>query len=483
MTQLKSEAAGTRAAPDVSAGGALPGVPRAGKRRGRGNMVAAAAALAAVVLAACYVAGVGTASLRLVQGAVAVIAAAYLVAVVFKLAVVFAGATTAPRPGAAGSAARQVASEQRVPDGAVPLYTVLVPLVDSGGPPDAAAIDVMIEALAALDYPAERLQVLLLADEDHRPRAALPVNFEIVGVGSANRAAACAVGLARARGELCVVYDIGQRPDPGQLRTAAAAFGELPAWVVCVRPEMRREAPDTGWLPKCVAAESAVSSALFLRGLDRLELPMPLGGSSCHVRTEALRRLGLWGAEDHAEGADLGVRIARRGWRARMIASVTNEAADRDLGRWLRKRTTTSGNDHRTWLAHIRTPHRLFRDLGPVRFVGMQLTAAMSMLTVLANPVFWIVTLAWLVLGSGQITQVFPLQELAAVVAIMLLGNLINAYSLMVGCMAQGRFAAVAAMLLAPLYWALMSLAAYRALFFAIRPVPAQKAVPSVAAS
>jgi hypothetical protein len=69
------------------------------------------------------------------------------------------------------------------------------------------------------------------------------------------------------------------------------------------------------------------------------------------------------------------------------------------------------------------------------------------------------------------------------VLAVLLLGNLITSYSLMVGCMEQGLFAAVRTMLLGPAYWALTSLAAYRAVFSARRPVPARQGVPSVAAS
>jgi glycosyltransferase XagB len=38
-------------------------------------------------------------------------------------------------------------------------------------------------------------------------------------------------------------------------------------------------------------------------------------------------------------------------------------------------------------------------------------------------------------------------------------------YSLMIGCMEHGLFRSVRTMLLVPAYWALMSVAAYRALF------------------
>jgi hypothetical protein len=80
---------------------------------------------------------------------------------------------------------------------------------------------------------------------------------------------------------------------------------------------------------------------------------------------------------------------------------------------------------------------------------------------------------------------VFPAPELYLVVAAMLLGNVLTAYSLMIGCMEQGMFPAVRTMFLAPVYWALSSVAAYRALLPASRQTesPAAAPVPSIAAS
>ena len=68
-------------------------------------------------------------------------------------------------------------------------------------------------------------------------------------------------------------------------------------------------------------------------------------------------------------------------------------------------------------------------------------------------------------------------------IAVTLLANLLIAYSLMVGCMEHGLFIGVRMMLLAPVYVALTSVAAYRALLPVNRPEPARAAVPSAAAS
>jgi cellulose synthase/poly-beta-1,6-N-acetylglucosamine synthase-like glycosyltransferase len=66
---------------------------------------------------------------------------------------------------------------------------------------------------------------------------------------------------------------------------------------------------------------------------------MPLGGSSNHFRTAAPHDVGAWDAYYVTEDADLGIRLARFGYRATVIESTTYEEAPARLGPWLRQRT------------------------------------------------------------------------------------------------------------------------------------------------
>ena len=63
--------------------------------------------------------------------------------------------------------------------------------------------------------------------------------------------------------------------------------------------------------PALFAGEYAGQFGLMLPLLARLGLPMPLGGTSNHFRTDALREVGGWDAFNVTEDADLGVRLAR----------------------------------------------------------------------------------------------------------------------------------------------------------------------------
>ena len=84
---------------------------------------------------------------------------------------------------------------------------------------------------------------------------------------------------------------------------------------------------DTTWLARYFTAEYAGHFDVFLPKLAAFGLPLPLGGSSNHFRTAALREAGGWDPYNVTEDADLGMRLARLGYRCGVIESTTFEEA------------------------------------------------------------------------------------------------------------------------------------------------------------
>jgi hypothetical protein len=425
----------------------------------------------------------------------AAIIAAYLAAITARLLIVFTGAAAPSPPGAARLIPAQ--SARHPGDRELPTYTVLVPLSQDSAGQDSDAVGGLVDALSALDYPAARLQILLLATRNDRgilDEMRLPDHFDVVATGPAPSgqewAGKLAAGLALAHGELCVSYRPGQFPDPGQLRAAATAFSALPAWVVCLRPESRPAGPHSGWLAECAAAEAAVTGALLPRGLSRCRLPVPADGPSSHFRTDALRRLADGEDGRHCDGrrhggarASISARIARRGWSTRMLGSVTFEQNDSRPGPWIDRRAAATRAGYLALAALVRWPLQVLPGLRPARLTAIALTTAAATFTALANPLFWLLTVAWLAAGS-HLGGIIPAPAADAAIAAMVIGNVVTAYSLMAGCMEQGLFHAVRTMLLAPAYWALASVAAYRALLPGpVREEPARSAPTAVTAA
>ena len=227
-------------------------------------------------------------------------------------------------------------------DADLPVYTVLLPLRD-----EAHMVRQLGNAIRDIDYPPEKLEVLFLV-EQRSPETVVAVvgelhdpRFELLLVPDAlprTKPKALNYALPFVSGEHVVVYDAEDIPEPGQLRRAASTFAAR-AGVVCLQAELVVDNAGENWLTSLFAGEYAGQFGLMLPLLARLGLPMPLGGTSNHFRTSALREIGGWDPFNVTEDADLGVRLARRGMATDIIDSRTAEEAPVHFRSWLTQRT------------------------------------------------------------------------------------------------------------------------------------------------
>lgn len=197
------------------------------------------------------------------------------------------------------AAARLAPTLSRIADPVrYPVYTVLCPLYR-----EANVVPDLAEAINALDYPKQALDVKLLveADDGDTVAAALAVSgashIEVVIVPVASprtKPKALNIGLARARGEFVVVYDAEDRPDPQQLRAALAAFEDGATNLACVQAPLDIDNAEQSWIARQFAAEYAIQFREMLPLLAHLHMPIALGGSSNHFRTDILRASGGW---------------------------------------------------------------------------------------------------------------------------------------------------------------------------------------------
>ena len=349
----------------------------------------------------------------------------------------------------------------------LPTYTVLVPLYR-----EANVIRPLLTSLRRLDYPRRKLQIILLCEADDAPtlealhRANPGPPFEIVQVPPScprTKPKVCNIGLERAHGQYLVIYDAEDRPAPDQLKKAVVAFRRLPRPVVCLQARLEYRNPNTNVLTRFFAAEYGTFYDMLLPSLARRSLPVPLGGTSNHFRTAALHDLGGWDACNVTEDLDLGMWIARRRWRVEILDSITWEEANSHLGNWVRQRSRWLKGYMQTYVVHMRSPLRLWRDLGPGSFLAFQLLVGATPLTSLLNPVLWTLTLAYAITGSSLIQELFPTPVFYLGIVSMVLGNFVFAYYLVTGCVLLGNHRNAKWMLAAPLYWLLMSVAAWKA--------------------
>jgi glycosyltransferase XagB len=255
-----------------------------------------------------------------------------------------------------------------VPDDELPTYTILIPAYK-----EEAVIGKMMRHIEALDYPRHLLDVIVLV-ERHDPateQAALaanpPAEVRIVRIPPGTlqtKPRTCNLGLQLARGELLVIFDAEDRPEPDQLRRAAARFAVGGPDLACVQARLKIANGRHNMLAGCFDLEYATRWNLVMPGLIRLGLPIPLGGTSNHFRTALLRKLGGWDAWNVTEDADLGMRCAADGYRIDMVDAATWEESVTDLGAWHRQRTRWHKGMLITTMVHTRDLVRTWRSFG-----------------------------------------------------------------------------------------------------------------------
>jgi hypothetical protein len=357
----------------------------------------------------------------------------------------------------------------RIDEARLPVYTVAVPLLR-----EEAVLPQLIGALSALDYPAAKLEILLLVEagdtgmRDALAVLTLPPCFSVLVVppgGPRTKPRALNLALAEARGAFFAVYDAEDHPDPRQLRQAAARFLRARPDIACMQARLTIDNAGDGLLPALFALEYAGLFEVLNPGLLRFHLPILLGGTSNHFRTDALRAVGGWDAWNVTEDADIGIRLVRAGHRIADLPSLTWEEAPVTLPAWLRQRSRWIKGHVQTLICHLRDPAMLLRQAGPVASATFLALALGGVVTALGYPVFAVAAIiAWsngaLAMpggpGGGWAASIALMVMLAGAIAILLPPAL--------GAWRRGEYRLLAFLPLLPLYYGLVSAAAWLAL-------------------
>jgi len=310
----------------------------------------------------------------------------------------------------------------------LPIVSVMVPLFQED---DIAPR--LIRRLGTLDYPKELLDILLVVEEtDQQTRRALAAHrlprwMRVVNVPDGpirTKPRALNYALDFCRGSIVGVYDAEDAPDPGQLRAVVRRFHERGADVACLQGILDFYNARHNWLSRCFTIEYAAWFRVMLPGLARLGYVIPLGGTTLFFRRKALEELGGWDAHNVTEDADLGLRLARHGYRTEFIETVTEEEPNAEALPWIRQRSRWLKGYAMTWASHMRDPARIWRELGARRFLGMQILFLGTLSQYVLAPVlwsFWAITL-----GFGH-----PFQEFLPTGAVLGLSGLFIASELL----------------------------------------------------
>lgn len=375
-------------------------------------------------------------------------------------------------------------------DQELPPYTILVPLYKEG-----AVLKEFVDYLQTIDYPREKLDVRLLleADDDetisvaHDLKLNKPFSVVIIpNVGPRTKPKALNVGIIDSEGEILTIYDAEDRPDRDQLRKVAWAFKNLPENVICIQAKLTFHNLRQNILTRWFFAEYFTWFNYLLPGLSSLGLPIPLGGTSNHFRTAALKKIGAWDPYNVTEDADLGIRISRLAYKTATIDSSsnrlspfnqydknsivlintsTNEEANSMFINWFYQRTRWIKGYIQTSLVHLRHPAQALNDMSLKGVLSFLFFISGTPIANLLNLVMWIITAFWLFGISAVLPNIMPPAIMLMGFISLVVGNAFFILLHLIPMVAKKKWSIALATLFIPIYWLMMSLASLRAVW------------------
>jgi cellulose synthase/poly-beta-1,6-N-acetylglucosamine synthase-like glycosyltransferase len=352
----------------------------------------------------------------------------------------------------------------------LPVYTILIPAYK-----EPEVLPTLINAIKKMDYPQNKLDVILLLEEDDEftLKAAKaekpPGNWRFIIVPKSNpktKPKACNYGVFFSRGKFLTIYDAEDIPEPDQLKKAIVAFEKGGPSFLCFQSALNYFNKNENLITGLFTLEYSYWFDYLLPGLDRLNLPIPLGGTSNHFRVSYLKKLGAWDPFNVTEDADLGIRACAHSLKVGIINSTTYEEANSRYINWIRQRSRWIKGYMQTALVYNRHPIKMLKQIGIKNWLAFQLLIGGTPLLFLINPIIWIIFLYWVGTQTKLFDPFFPPILIYIALYNLLIGNFLGIYLNMIAVFRRKIYRLLPIALLNPFYWLFFhSIAAYKALW------------------
>lgn len=353
-------------------------------------------------------------------------------------------------------------------DEELPTYTILIPAYNEG-----AVIGDTVRWISELDFPKEKLEVLVLVErrDEATARAVREVSppdfIRIVRLPPGmpqTKPRSCNLGLTLARGQILVIFDAEDRPERDQLRKVASQFAAGDDRLACIQAKLNYYNERRNPLTRLFSMEYAFWFDLMLPGLARLKLPIPLGGTSNHIRTDVLREVGGWDAWNVTEDADLGLRLSLMGYQVDMADSTTWEECPAEPWAWTMQRTRWLKGYLLTALIYTRRPVDALRKFGLSGMVSLLGIVVGTPVVFMLWPFAFLLALAGM---TGMHAGGLDAQTAGAAAAAMWAVAAIMAAVMLIAAYRRRMSWSIA--VIVPLYWLLHAFAGWRGLLQLIR--------------
>ncbi|MBM7068177.1 glycosyltransferase [Actibacterium sp. 188UL27-1] len=350
----------------------------------------------------------------------------------------------------------------------LPTVSIMVPLFR-----EQAVAKTLLKRLARIAYPKELLDICLVVEADDTTtrdaiaKTRLPRWTRVVTVPEGEiqtKPRALNYALDFCRGDIIGVWDAEDAPAADQLHRVVQRFQESGPDLACLQGQLDFYNPRINWLSRCFTIEYASWFRVLLPGMEQLGLAIPLGGTTLFFRREVLEELGGWDAHNVTEDADLGIRLARQGYRTEMIETTTQEEANCKTLPWIKQRSRWLKGYAMTWAVHMRDPVALWRDLGPWQFFGVQVVFLGTLSQFLLAPLLWSF---WITLFglSHPVVDILPTAVFWTCITVFVVAELVNLAIGTLGLARSGRQQMLCWVPFMHFYFPLGAIASYKALW------------------
>lgn len=234
-----------------------------------------------------------------------------------------------------------------------PRVSILIPAHD-----EEKVIARTVEAMMRIDYPADRLDILVINDGSadstaeivHRyarndPRVRL---YDIpAGEGGKGKSRALNLGLSRTDAEFVAIYDADNTPHPSALKYLMAQL-LLDSNLGAVLGKFRTVNKSRNLLTRFISIETLSFQSMLQAGRWKLFKVATLPGTNFVIRRSLLLKLNGWDEEAITEDSEISIRVYKEGYRIKYIPySITYEQEPETWSAWIKQRTRwVRGNNY-----------------------------------------------------------------------------------------------------------------------------------------
>jgi len=234
-----------------------------------------------------------------------------------------------------------------------PRVSILIPAHN-----EEVVIRYTLEAMAKLEYPPNRLDILVINDGSSDGTASIVQEFMKhdarvrlynvpPGEGGKGKSRALNLGLRQTDAEFIAVYDADNTPDPHAMKYLMAQLLNDSS-LGAVLGKFRTVNKNRNLLTRFINIETLSFQSMLQAGRWKLFKVATLPGTNFVIRRSLLEKLNGWDEGAITEDSELSIRVYKEGFRIKCIPySVTYEQEPESWKVWIKQRTRwVRGNNY-----------------------------------------------------------------------------------------------------------------------------------------